>query len=116
MKPELSISELRHQAWALQVQQQIKSGLPISEWCAQNGIGIKAYEYHKRVVRKELISSIQPSFAEVPLQVPEESSTQISNDPSQPAITISVSGMNIGINSNATRQLIKDVLEVIRNA
>ena len=116
MNTELSITQIRHQTWALQVQQQIKSGLTIPEWCAQNGVGLKAYQYRKRVVRREMLSAARPEFTEIPLRDASEPQGIPSGPSAGPAITVTVSGVTIGINAGAAKQLISDVIEVIRNA
>ena len=114
MNTELSVTQIRHQTWALQVQQQIKSGLTIPEWCAQNGIGLKAYQYRKRVVRREMLSAVQPAFSEIPLGDASSPQVPSSGSSAGPAITVTISGVTIGINTGAAKQLISNVIEVIR--
>lgn len=108
MSTQLTVASLRHQAWALMVQEQTRSGLSVGEWCAQNNISEKSFYYRRKRVREEMLQS-SPVFAEL-------SNPTAHNTPSDPAVTISVNGMLIGVGPAATKQLLADVLEVVRRA
>ena len=47
MNTQLTVKDLQHQAWAVKIQEQIKSGLTVSTWCSQNGMNTKTFYYPK---------------------------------------------------------------------
>ena len=108
MSTQLTVASLRHQAWALMVQEQTRSGLSVDEWRAQNNISENSFYYRRKRVREEMLLS-SPVFAE-------HSTPPAYNAPSAPAVTVSVNGMLIRVGPAATKQLLADVLEVVRRA
>jgi len=55
----LNIKETKRQVqlreWVMQVSACKKSGLPVRQWCQENGVAIKSYYYHLKRVREELL-------------------------------------------------------------
>ncbi|MCI1654708.1 MAG: hypothetical protein LKI35_05235 [Lachnospiraceae bacterium] len=43
------------------VKEQANSGLSVRDWCAQNGIGTKAFYYRRRQVQAMLLDATQES-------------------------------------------------------
>ena len=50
--------QLRLREWAKQIAECEHSGMPIGQWCDENGIGYKNYYYRRRRVREEYIDSV----------------------------------------------------------
>ena len=58
--------EIRLQEWAAQIEAQRASGMPVQQWCAENGINVKTYYHRLRRVREQCVES-GPSIVPVPL-------------------------------------------------
>lgn len=117
MDTQLTVRNLQHQSWAVMVQQQVNSGLPINEWCEQNGISSKTFYYRRKRIREEMLQAAGPMFAE--LTPPVTSGSPVPAVPAEgftPAIMISVNGMSIAVSRDTPRQLLSDVLEAVRHA
>jgi len=54
---------MRLQEWARQIEACRNSGLRVSKWCEENGIGIKNYYYRMRRVREELLDATESGNA-----------------------------------------------------
>ena len=67
--------EVRHREWAEQVRECQSSGLPIKEWCRQNGVNVYTYYRRLRKLREELLES---KDTETPQIVPISISNEIS--------------------------------------
>lgn len=123
MGTQLTVSDLRHQTWALMVQQQMHSGLTVKQWCHENQISLKTFYYRRRLVQDNLLQAVSSTnpFVEVtpsapcvkPLPLPGATSDQ---EPFHPELTLSVRDVVIGITRETSKTLLADVLEVIRNA
>ena len=121
MDTQLTIKSMQHQNWIEMVQQQIHSGLTVNEWCEKNDINPKTFWYRRRVVRNDLLGASSP-FVEIPL--PEDKKilraasmdTGISSPEFQPVMRIDVNGATISLTSDTSRELLKEVLEVLKNA
>ena len=68
--------EVRHREWAAQIQECQNSGLPIKEWCKQNGINVYTYYRRLRKLREELL---EPKDTGMPQIVPISISNDIAN-------------------------------------
>ena len=120
MDTSLTVKNLRRQSWALMIQEQANSGLSVREWCAQNGIGTKAFYYRRRQVQAMLLDTAQGSrFAEVVPPVSEAVSDCVPISDAmtfKPQLVMSVGGAMIGIDQNTPKQLLVDTLEILRHA
>ena len=120
MDTSLTVKTMRRQSWALMVQEQVKSGLTINEWCAQNGISPKAFYYRRKQVQAMILDEMQPPvFAELKPHEPIQSSIEKSVSESMefvPQLVMSVEGALIGVNQSTPKQLVSDMLEVLRHA
>ena len=47
------------QEWVMQVRACKQSGLPVKQWCRENGVAVKSYYYHLKRVREELLDVMQ---------------------------------------------------------
>ena len=56
---------IRHQQWADEINERIRSGEPVRDWCARHGVSYEAYKYRLRVVRLEALSASPAAFAEL---------------------------------------------------
>ena len=113
---------MRRQSWQLMIQEQSRSGLSNRDWCCQNGIRTKTFYDRRKQVQSMYLESAQPAtFAEL---VPPSRETTVYPEgmktPSSagfiPQLTVSYGDIVIGIEQNTLRQLIAEVLEIIRNA
>ena len=85
--------------WAEQLETQQASGLTVPQWCAENGIKTKSFNYRLRRVREQYIQSAQ---AIVPISVSQKSSD----------IRIEKNGLQISLPNNITQ----DTLLALVNA
>ena len=122
MDTQLTIKSIQHQNWVEMVQQQIQSGFTVNEWCEKNDINPKTFWYRLRVVRNDLLGASSP-FVEIPLPESKKTlpptasmNTGISSPKFQPVMRIDVNGATISLTSDTPRELLKDVLEVLKNA
>ena len=67
--------EVRHREWAEQIRECQSSGLPIKEWCRQNGVNVYTYYRRLRKLREELLGS---KDTDTPQIVPISISNEIS--------------------------------------
>jgi hypothetical protein len=51
--------QVKLQQWVLQVRACQQSGLPVRQWCKENGVAVKSYYYHLKRVREELLDVMQ---------------------------------------------------------
>ena len=113
--------QLQIQQWAKIFQERSDSGLTIREFCKTRGITRDQYLYWLRKVRTAAIEGTQnlvpavaeAKFAEITLPV-QETGRPVSG--TMPCITMEVNGIVIGISSGTTKNLLKMVLEVARDA
>jgi len=115
MGAELLITKVQHRSWMTMVQQQSSSGLSVAEWCSQNQISTKTFYYRRKQLRAEILQSNTPVFAEVNSAEPALPGFEQSSD-FRMQLTITLNGVTIGVSEGTSRQLLTDVLQVIRNA
>jgi len=53
--------QVRLQEWVMQVRACKQSGMPVKQWCNENGVAVKSYYYHLKRVREELLDIMQSS-------------------------------------------------------
>lgn len=122
MDTSLVVRNMRRQSWALMLKEQSASGLTVREWCRQNHLSVKSFYYRRRQVQEMILDATEePSFAELVLPEPEPSGLKQESSGSVsscfvPQLTISARDLMVGVTQETPRQLIADVLEVIRNA
>ncbi|WP_442870367.1 IS66 family insertion sequence element accessory protein TnpA [Anaerocolumna sp. AGMB13025] len=108
------------QKWSSIIKECTTSGLPVRQWCQQNGILEGSYYYWLKKIRLKTLetlpiiktgSAILPAspqdntvFARLP--IPQRNTTT--------DVTLSVNGIDIGFNNTATAELIHSVLVEIK--
>lgn len=54
--------QIQLQEWVTQVRTCKQSGLPVRQWCKENGVAVKSYYYHLKRVREELLDVMQTRY------------------------------------------------------
>ena len=122
MDTSLTVRNMRRQSWALMLREQSASGLSIKDWCEQNNLSTKAFYYRRRQVQSMILDSVEePRFTELVMPAQTERNTDLKPNISAaiaftPQLMISTGDLIIGVSQDTPRQLLSDVLQVIRNA
>ena len=122
MDTALAVKNMRRQSWHLMIQEQSRSGLSVRDYCCQNNISTKTFYYRRKQVQSMYLESAQPAtFVELVSPSRETAvypggMTTPSSNVFIPQLTVSFGDTVIGINQDTPRQLIAEVLEIIRNA
>ena len=122
MDTSLVVKNMRRQSWAVMLREQSGSGLSVREWCRQNHLSVKSFYYRRRQVQAMILDAAEePAFAELVMPEPVTAGSGQNAAGSVtscfvPQLTISAGDMMVGVTQDTPRQLIADVLEVIRNA
>ena len=122
MDTSLTVKNMRRQSWALMLREQSASGLSIKDWCEQNNLSTKAFYYRRRQVQSMILDSVEePRFTELVMPAQTERNTDLKPNISAaiaftPQLMISTGDLIIGVSQDTPRQLLSDVLQVIRNA
>lgn len=90
------------ETWAAEVESCQSSGLTVTEWCKLNGMNMKTYYYHLRIVREQLLTE----NSIVPLNM----NTVVSN------IEIFSDNIKIAVPSSCTEETLSMVLRMLKNA
>ena len=123
MDTSLTVRNIRRQSWASMLREQSASGLSVKDWCEQNHLSTKSFYYRRRQVQSMLLDSVgEPRFTE--LVMPEHAGPDTDRKPYNtssafaftPQLMISTGDLMIGVSQDTPRQLLADVLQVIRNA
>ena len=83
--------EVRHREWTEQVKECQSSGLPVKEWCKQNGVNVYTYYRRLRKLREELLESKDRDKPQiVPISISNEISgtALIEQTPKSPPVPI----------------------------
>lgn len=90
--------------WTKRITECKTSGMTTSEWCTENGIGIKTYYYWHKKIHK-MVNEQQAAFYEVP----------VSTGPSgSPAATIRIGTMQADIFQGADAETIKAICQAMK--
>lgn len=135
------IHDAKFATWVSRLQQQAESGLPVKQWCQENGVTKNAYYYWKRLIKEtyadSVVPEIVPLYSEEPTSI--ESATPIpllpepQQTPNKPelhnsresrelrnlqtnTVTVSSNNISIDIYASASNELVAKIIEVIRNA
>lgn len=115
MNTALIARDFQYQAWAVMVREQARSGLSVSDWCAQNNINKKSFYYRRKRLREEYLEENKLAF--VPLQPPSAGNDgEMHPAPFLPQLTVTMNDAVIGISQETPPQLLEEVLKVIRHA
>lgn len=124
---------VRRAQWAQIVQDVNNAPISKKEWCAQNGINLKAFYYWQNKLRKQAIESAEQStalqvqatqpasFIELPVQSIVSGQHNLSEpmaDESKPdhELILQVDECRLFINENIKERTLRTVMKVIRHA
>lgn len=107
------------QKWASIIQERNASELSTKQWCNQNGILEGSYYYWLKRVREKAFKQLPVSKKETELQEISVESAVFAKIPTPQSkvsadVMISLNGMEIGLNSSATPELIQSVLLAVK--
>ena len=124
---------VRRAQWAQVVQDGNNAPISKKEWCAQNGINLKAFYYWQNKLRKQAIETAEQStalqvqvaqpasFVEIPVQpvlsreheVPKPATRIIEKDHE---LVLQVDDYQLFINENIKERTLRTVMKVLRHA
>ena len=138
MNAKQKLHQAKMTKWAALIRQQMESGLPIREWCIQNNQSFHAYNYWKHLLKETMIDSvvpdivpITPSTGIIPSQpssivaTPSHDLSELRNSPDlhnsysqmvSTPVSISLGYVHIEIGSNATDEVISNIIKAVRHA
>ena len=122
MDTSLTVRNMRRQSWALMLREQSASGLSVKDWCKQNNLSTKSFYYRRKQVQSMVLDSVEESrFTELVMPAQTERNTDLKPNISAaiaftPQLMISTGDLIIGVSQDTPKQLLSDVLQVIRNA
>lgn len=113
-------NRIRHQQWADEINDRIQSGLSVSDWCYQHGIGVEAYKYRLRVVRREAMQAAPAEFVEL-LEPAKHIRSQGGTDYAVPqlpqnGISIEINGAIIRFDCGTPESAISSAVRAVRDA
>lgn len=133
----MNVNQTMHQAnlskWTTLFHEQRQSGLTIKDWCSQNGVSVYAFFYWKRIAKETYVQSILPRSVpaqsdQLPCLSGNTASTteehelyNLSNSrtpqakPAPAAITLSLYGVRISFDADASDDRIFQVLKAVRH-
>ena len=110
----LATRQIRIKEWSMIFKDRIESEMRVDDFCKSWGISRDAYYYQLRQVKDAAIETSGVKFVELKetkqLPAPTKSVSDEKNFISQASITIGK--MNISVNSNTPKELIKNLIEV----
>jgi len=108
--------------WIKRFKECRESGLKVTEWCRQNGIGVKTYYYWMRKIKREAIDFLPdtatPVLPALKSDTPIFSKVGISSDIlniAGSAVTVHFRGISIDIKDGTSEATIKNTLLAIRS-
>ncbi|QHQ61064.1 hypothetical protein Ana3638_23685 [Anaerocolumna sedimenticola] len=107
------------QKWSSIIQECTTSGLPVRQWCQQNSILEGSYYYWLRKIRIKTLESLPAVTTENAIQPVHQENTvfarlSVPQRTMTADVSLSVNGVDIGINNTATAELIHSVLLEIK--
>ena len=107
---------MRLSRWADVIRDRKASGLTIAAYCRENNISRNAYFYWQREIKKAAIAEagnmfveVEPASCALPVQVPKASAESYS-------VAISIGDATINVAEEVSCELLRKVIEVVRNA
>jgi len=112
---------IRLREWAKQLDEHQRSGIPISQWCKENGIGYKTYFYRKRRVQEEVLDALESEKALLPgnnsqshLETPVFAALPVGNvRSSMLAVTLHIGTYTAEIHNGADTETVEGVLRTL---
>lgn len=107
------------QKWTSIIQECSTSGLPVRQWCRQNGILEGSYYYWLRKIRLKTLESLPTVTTGNTMQPVSQNSTVFARLPlsqknNNADATLTLNGFEIGFSNNATADLIHSILLEIK--
>jgi transposase-like protein len=109
-------TKYRLEQWTSIIQERIKSGKRVDEWCSENGISRDAYYYWLRKVKLTASEKTVPEPPQLPKVVqiiPPAPVCEVHN--SGTAIILKVNGITLEIQDCASDSIIEKTLRALRN-
>lgn len=113
----LATRQIRIKEWSMIFKDRIESGMRVDDFCKSRGISRDAYYYWLRKVKDAAIEASGVKFVELkePKQLPAPTKTESVEKNFIPQASITIGKMNISVNSNTPKELIKNLIEVAAN-
>ena len=99
--------EVQLKQWAEMVQCRNKSGLTVTQWCADNNINLKTYYYRLKKVREAMCNEIETHDI-VPVTPQTETEEQSAR------IDLLVGDVKISLPDNFSSDALRKILEVLK--
>ena len=113
----LATKQIRIKEWSMIFKDRIESGMRVDDFCKSRGISRDAYYYWLRKVKDAAIEAYGVKFVDLkePKQLPAPTKTESVEKNFIPQASITIGKMNISVNSNTPKELIKNLIEVAAN-
>ena len=102
---------MREQQWLETIQTAKQSGLPVNQWCHENGIAESTFYRWQQKIRQHLPGSAEPPF----IELPEQPKPSIPTQPSH-LITLHMRDITVEIPSDISAAQISELIRGIRHA
>lgn len=119
-------AQVRLRQWAQEIQdcQNRPQNMTVNEWCEQHNITKANYYWRLKRVRRALLEQMETSetgFVELPVPtettIPSVAASEVlRNDVSTVAVLHTAGGVSIELKESATKDFIKNLLEVVFHA
>ena len=108
---EQNAMAVREQQWLETIQTAKQSGLPVNQWCHENGIAESTFYRWQQKIRQHLPGSAEPPF----IELPEQPKPSIPTQPSH-LITLHMRDITVEIPSDISAAQISELIRGIRHA
>lgn len=95
-KQEITAAE-----WVERIRECRNSGMPVTEWCKQNGINPKTYYYHLHRVREKLCEQVPVPIGQL-------------NEPIKAAVTIHSGNLSVEIADGTSSATIEALIRALK--
>lgn len=104
---------IRYQHWLQLIQEQKQSGLTIKQWCLDNNIKLKTYEYYQHKLRDFVLEAKVPQLVEIKQPALAGQLKPNLENSTNSAATICAGNVVISLNNNASEDLIARIVKVL---
>ena len=102
--------KVRHENWKRMYGEYQRSGMKVNDWCVKQGVSVKTFYYHLKVIREEMLNETY-QYDNVPvMKYKTEMLADISTLKSDEKIHITGSGMEIDLPVNVSYELITTII------
>ncbi len=113
MDTQLVTKQIHLHQWTDMVRACRNSGLTTLEWCRQNNIKPKTYYYRFKIVKEAALEA--SCFAEIAPPVPFQKQEKAVSG-FVPQMTLDIGGMVLGITEATPKELILQMMEILKDA